>query len=72
VEREFGERPDYGIIRYERRTFSVSYTEELEEALIDLLTEIRQDDRRRVVHRSHEDTPRCRGCGYAHICDEAL
>ncbi|MBN2044657.1 MAG: CRISPR-associated protein Cas4 [Anaerolineales bacterium] len=72
VEREYGERPNHGIIRYERRTFSVPYTDELEEALIDLLTEIRQDDRRKIVHRSHQDVARCRGCGYAYICDEGL
>jgi CRISPR-associated exonuclease Cas4 len=72
VEREFGERPEYGIIHYGRRTFSVPYTEELEEALIDLLTEIRQDDRRKIVHRSHEEAARCRGCGYAYTCDEVL
>lgn len=72
VEREYGERPSHGIIHYERRTFSVEYTEALEEALIDLLTEIRQDDRRQNVHRSHEEPARCLGCGYAYTCDEAL
>ncbi|MFN2146204.1 MAG: CRISPR-associated protein Cas4 [Anaerolineales bacterium] len=72
VEREYGQRPEYGIIKYERRTFSIPYSEDLEEALIDLLTEIRQDDGRKIVHRSHEDAPRCRGCGYAYTCDEAL
>ena len=72
VEREYGERPSRGIIHYKRRTFSVDYTEELEEALIDLLTEIRQDDHRKNVHRSHEDAARCRGCGYAYTCDQAL
>ena len=72
VEREYGERPGYGIIHYERRTFSVEYTEELEDALLDLLTEIRQDDRRRNVNRSHEEPARCQGCGYNYTCDQAL
>ena len=72
VEREFGERPAHGIIHYDRRTFSIEYTDELEEALIDLLTEIRQDDRRKNVHRSHEDLARCNGCGYNYTCDQAL
>jgi CRISPR-associated exonuclease Cas4 len=72
VEREFGERPTHGILHYDRRTFSIEYTDELEEALIDLLTEIRQDDRRKIVHRSHEDLARCHGCGYSYTCDEAL
>lgn len=72
VEREFGVRPDFGIIHYQRRTFQVPYTEDLEEALKDLLTEIRQDDRRKVVHRSHEEPARCKGCGYAYTCEEQI
>jgi CRISPR-associated exonuclease Cas4 len=72
VDREYGVRPTHGIIHYDKRTFSVDYTDDLEEALIDLLTEIRQDDRRQNVHRSHEDQARCRGCGYAYTCDQAL
>lgn len=72
VERIFGERPTHGIIHYDRRTFSIEYTDEMEEALIDLLTDIRQDDRRKNVHRSHDEAPRCRGCGYYYTCDEAL
>ncbi len=72
VEREFGKRPDYGIIHYGKRTFSVPYTLELEAALIELLTEIRQNDRRKNVGRSHDQSARCRGCGYAYTCDQAL
>lgn len=72
VEREFGKRPSYGIIHYEQRTFSVSYTKELENALLDLLTEIRQDDRRKNVNRSHGQPARCRGCGFSYTCDQAL
>lgn len=72
VEREFGKRPPYGIIHYQNRSFAVDYTPELENALLDLLTEMRQDDARRNVHRSHEIQARCRGCGYAPNCDEVL
>jgi CRISPR-associated exonuclease Cas4 len=72
VAREYGERPPYGIIHYQNRTFSVEFTQELEHALLDLLTEMRQDDQRRNVPRSHETPGRCRGCGFAYICDQAL
>jgi CRISPR-associated exonuclease Cas4 len=72
VEREFGKRPPYGIIHYQNRSFAVDYTPELERALLDLLTEMRQDDSRRNVHRSHEAPGRCRGCGFEYICDQAL
>lgn len=72
VEREYGKRPPYGIIHYQNRSFSVDYTEELERALLDLLTEMRQDEGRRNVNRSHQAPGRCRGCGYAYNCDQAL
>lgn len=72
VEREYGQRPAYGIIHYSGRTFSVPYTEELQAALIELLTEIRRDDQRQNVDRSHDQPARCRGCGYAYTCDQAL
>jgi CRISPR-associated exonuclease Cas4 len=72
VQREFGVRPAYGIIHYNRRTFEIPYTQELESALIDILTEIRQCDRKRNVHRSHAQAARCAGCGFAYTCDQAL
>ncbi|HAY83722.1 MAG TPA: CRISPR-associated protein Cas4 [Chloroflexi bacterium] len=72
IEREYGKRPPYGIIHYGKRTFSVPYSQELESALIDLLTEIRQDDRRKSVSRSHDQAARCRGCGFAYTCEQAL
>ncbi len=72
VEREYGRRPPYGIIHYEKQTFSVPYTKVLENALLDLLTEIRRDERRRNVDRSHNQPARCRGCGFAYTCEQAL
>jgi CRISPR-associated exonuclease Cas4 len=72
VEREFGKRPPYGIIHYQNRTFAVDYTKDLEHALLDLLTEMRQDERRKNVHRSHDHPGRCKGCGFAYVCDQVL
>jgi CRISPR-associated exonuclease Cas4 len=72
IEREFGKRPDFGIIHYGKRTFSVPYSDELESALIDLLTEIRRKDKRKSVDRLHDQPARCRGCGYAYTCEQAL
>jgi len=72
VEREFGVRPPYGILHYPNRTFSIDYTAELENALLDLLEEMRRQERRKEVHRSHDNTLLCRGCGYRADCGEAL
>lgn len=72
VERAFGQRPAYGILHYPNRTFAIDYTEELEATLLELLADIRSQDRRREVHRSHELVERCRGCGYRKVCEERL
>jgi CRISPR-associated exonuclease Cas4 len=72
VERQFGVRPPYGVIHYGKRTFAVDYTKELENALLDLMTEMRVAERKKSVGRSHENPPRCRGCGFAYTCDQAM
>jgi CRISPR-associated exonuclease Cas4 len=72
VERTYAKRPPYGIIHYPGRDFAIDYTPQLESALLDLLAEIRRDEQRRVVHRSHEEEKRCRGCGFRSACDERL
>lgn len=72
VEREFGVRPPYGVIHYGKRTFAVDYTPQMENALLDLMTEMRQAERKKNVDRSHESPPRCRGCGFANTCEQAL
>ncbi|HEX9013432.1 MAG TPA: PD-(D/E)XK nuclease family protein, partial [Anaerolineaceae bacterium] len=41
VERTFGKRPPYGILRYRDRTFTIDYTQQLEQELEDLLDAIR-------------------------------
>ena len=63
VEQETGIRPKYGILHYPTRTFRVEYTPQLESALLALISEIRYQERRTVVNRSHEIQRRCAGCG---------
>ena len=72
VEKTYGKRPPYGIIHYPGRDFAVDYTPELENALLDLLADMRIDEQRAEVHRSHEDEHRCRRCGFRQICDQRL
>lgn len=68
VEREYGVRPPYGIIHYPKHTFAVDYTAGLESALMDVLSEMRGLERREDVERSHDETARCKGCGYQPGC----
>jgi CRISPR-associated exonuclease Cas4 len=72
VEKTYGKRPPYGIIHYPRRDFAVDYTTQLESALLEQLAEIRRDEVRRDVPRSHEEAARCRTCGFRKVCDQRL
>ena len=72
VEKTYGTRPPYGIIHYENRDFAIDYTRELETALIDLLIEMKRDEHKKEVPRSHEQTGRCAKCGFKNVCDQSL
>ena len=72
VEKSMGSRPPYGIIHYEDRDFAIDYTSELENSLLDTLAEMRRDERRDEVSRSHEIAARCARCGFRNICDQKL
>lgn len=72
VEKTYGKRPPYGIIHYENRDFAVDYTPGLESALMELLADIKADDVKRDVPRSHEQAARCARCGFRNVCDQSL
>lgn len=72
VEKTYHKRPPYGIIHYEGRDFAVDYTPQLEASLLDLLVEMKRDERRKVVPRSHEQASRCKRCGFRDVCDQRL
>ena len=72
VQKTYGKRPPYGTIHYTGHDFDVDYTSELENALLDLLAELRINEHRSEVARSHEDEQRCRRCGFHEVCDQKL
>ncbi|MEW6086091.1 MAG: CRISPR-associated protein Cas4 [Chloroflexota bacterium] len=72
VEKTYSQRPPYGIIHYNDRDFSVEYTHELEQSLLELLTEMKRDGSKKEVARSHEQASRCRRCGFRSVCDQSL
>ncbi len=72
VEKTFGKRPPYGILHYANRDFAVDYTPALRATLLDVIAEMRRDEHRTNVDRSHEDARRCLGCGFRHHCDQAI
>jgi CRISPR-associated exonuclease Cas4 len=72
VERSYGKRPPYGLLRYANRTLQIDYTQELEAELLDMLAEMRAHERSGELDRSHNDLARCNRCGYRSICDQRL
>jgi CRISPR-associated exonuclease Cas4 len=72
VEKTMGRRPPYGIIHYQDRDFAVDYTHDLENALLDILAEMRRDEHRNEVARSHESAARCAKCGFRNVCEQKL
>ncbi len=72
VQRHYGRRPRYGIIQYQHQAFAIDYTDALEEELIDLLGDMRDQLFVADVPRSHQDWPRCAGCGLRAACDQSL
>ncbi|NJM06879.1 CRISPR-associated protein Cas4 [Candidatus Gracilibacteria bacterium] len=64
--------PPYGILRYAERSFRLSYTPELRDQVLDLVDEMREVLEAEDCARSHQQAQRCAGCGFVHVCDEAL
>ena len=72
VDETYNQRPPYGLIHYDDRTFAISYTPQLEDELVDTIEWMREDMRDGQAERSHDDPARCRGCSYAIYCDQRL
>jgi len=77
VERVYGVRPPYGILHYSHsptasQTYTIDYTPQLEAALLTVLEEMRSQERRKDVPRSHQSPNRCKSCGFRESCDQRL
>lgn len=82
VQHTLKKRPPYGILHYASRdpskqtrpgqTYTIDYSTQLEKAVLDLLAEMRAQDQRKEIARSHESPSRCARCGYRSNCDQRL
>jgi len=72
VHRHYGKRPAYGILHYANHTFAIDYTPQLERSILELLVEIHSLERKKQIHRSHENLQRCKACGFRTTCDQKL
>ena len=72
VERTYAKRPPYGILRYRDKTFTIDYTQELQQELEVMLDAMRRQEKQGEADRSHLEPGRCARCGYRGICDQRL
>lgn len=72
IEKQFGQRPTYGLLRYRNRTYKIQFTNELETRVVDLVHEIRDQKNCGMVNRSHNQPKRCARCGFRDICEQRL
>lgn len=72
VEENYGIRPKIALIQYPEGAFEVDFTYELEDQLLDILAEMREDMFANNIHRSHDKIGMCRACGVKDFCDQRL
>jgi CRISPR-associated exonuclease Cas4 len=72
VEEVYGLRPSYGILQYRDKAFAIEYTLEMEDQLLNLLDDMRQDRYEADVDRDHDEPRRCARCGLRAACSQRL
>lgn len=72
VEESMGTRPPYGLLRYHRSTFKITFDDRLRNQLLALLDEMHAAEPKVISRRSHNEPGRCAHCGFQRQCDEAL
>lgn len=72
VDEVYGERPTYGILQYRDRAFAIDYTDQIEEDILDLLADMREDLFASDVDRHHDEWSRCAGCSVRDYCNQRM
>ncbi len=72
VEENYGKRPSYGILQYKDVAFSIEYTPELEEDLLNIIADMQDDAHHPIPSRDHNNWKKCTHCSINHACDQRL
>jgi len=72
IHRTFGKRPPHGILHYPNQTFSIEYTDQLETTLLEIISDMRQQEHLKEISRSHASLSKCQRCGFRSMCDQAV
>lgn len=65
-------QPPYGLLKYRNRTFAIDYTPAMQDAVLGVVNDIRQQKKQGEALRSHQEPRRCARCGYRYTCDQRL
>lgn len=73
----YGKRPPYGVLHYTSRsgkirTYSIPFSQELEEKVKEVIHEIQSKPTRNAVDRSHHSIAKCKQCGFISECNQSL
>ncbi len=72
VEKDMGEKPPYGLIRYGETEFDIEYDDSLKELLLEKLGDMREHIDGKEVHRNHNREGKCINCSRRDLCSESL
>lgn len=72
LEEETGRPPPYGLLRYAKTTFRLTYTPAVRDQVLAIVAEMQATLDAADCARSHSEPRRCAACGFRDICDEAL
>ena len=72
VQREFNQRPSYGILHYSDKSFAINFTPEFEKTLKEIIHAMQTCPIKVPLDRSHHENRRCLNCGFHSICDQSL
>jgi CRISPR-associated exonuclease Cas4 len=72
IEESTGRTPPHGLLKYADALYEVDFTQELRRELLETMAQMRHARQARTVRRNHQQPGRCRACGFAYQCDEAL
>jgi CRISPR-associated exonuclease Cas4 len=68
VDEVYDIRPSFGILQYQDHAFTVDYSSELEEELLYVMQEMRQDHQINDIDRNHNDVAKCSACDLREKC----
>lgn len=64
--------PNYGLLTYPQKTFTIPWDEHTRNKLRSLLTTIKNAEETGIADRDHNHAARCRGCARRSGCDQKI